>query len=187
MSQETDSNWVEYADYVNKTSELTENQSYAIAGKCLKVDDEKIAEVLGTTPSTVRTQRNRVNCSDLSQTKQREIWKPPVPSTAFKKIGSIDYFTSDHWDNGAGGSGDVEIYESFPNGDYVVVIEEFTRVLQDLDRHKDENGVRAVMDKVEKHVIYDSLEEFLRNSQHSPKNLPDIENDLNINENGDLF
>lgn len=179
--------WIEYAEYIHETSQLTRNQSYSIAGNHFQIDDKQIAEVLDTSESTVRTQRSRVELADLEEVKKREFWKTPVPGQVFKKVGHIDYFMSDHWENDSNGSGDVGIYKSFPDEKYVVVVEQFTRVLEDMDMEKTDQGVRAVMEDIEKHVIYDTMEEFLENSQHSPRNIPERDTDLNINVSGDIY
>lgn len=188
MSQKQVEKWIEYADYINNTSTLTKNQSYAIVGKAFDVSDEEIADELNTTESAVRTQRSRVKASDLSETKRKEVWNTPIPATVFKKIGEIDYFLSDYWETDGSGSGDVQIYESYQdNKREVVVIENYNNVVDELSQESDDQGRRAVMKKVERHLIYDSMEDFLRNSQHSPINLPNRDNELNINKSGELF
>lgn len=173
--------WTEYANYIYETTKLTENQAFSVVSELYDVSDAEIANYLGTSTSSISTQRNRINYNDLSKESQKQFVTPYVPATPSRIVGRISYHNTDLWPL-EGTSGDVTIHASVQeNGhNYIIVVEDYIKEYED-----ESNNIFAQHKDISKITIYDKPEKFLEMSPHSPQNI--TEKEYYIECDGELF
>lgn len=164
-------NWRQYAQYVEENTNLTKNQSYAVAGNIYPVDFQTVSEELETTENTLNVQLSRLKREDVKKKRQPEFFSTPVPGTPFRLMGEIEYFYSEVWPEESN-YGEVYIYFATTEKDsYVAVIEKLSVANKTDLSEPDENGVLAQTEDTERTTIYEDVESFLSNSTHSPENI----------------
>jgi hypothetical protein len=163
--------WREYAHYIEENTNLTQNQSYAVAGNFYPVDLQTVSEELGTTENTLNVQLSRLKREDVEEKRQPEFFSNPVPGVPFRLMGEIEYFYSEVWPEESN-YGEVYIYfATTEEDDYAAVIEKQSVANKTDLSEPDKNGVLAQIEDIEKTTIYEDIESFLSNSMHSPENV----------------
>lgn len=184
-------NWKQYAEHILDTTDLTKNQSYAVASEYYDVHDRVVANEISTSPEALRTSRSRIDLSNLDITTRWELYETPVPSVPFRQVGYIDYFMSDHFTKG-GGNGNVYILQAVREKDkYIAVVEMYTKTLEKYDELSDgletpKDDLFGITKQIENTIIYDDKCTFIRDSIHSPKNISNVDG-FHINTEGELF
>lgn len=164
--------WKEYAEYLRMTTDMTSQQSYIAAGQSYRMDNSEIANYLETTPDTVSTQSSRVNYRDMDWKKRKELIEPFAPATPFRYVGNVEYFYSDYWpERDDAKSGEVYVFMAVRESDtHVAVVEQYSRTIDD---ERDDDILFGVpMENIEKETIYNSFDNFLNHSKHSPLKVP---------------
>jgi hypothetical protein len=180
-------NWVQYAEYLERSTDFTSNQAHAVAGSLYGIKDERVSDELNTSTDTVRVQKSRIEFNSIEEEKKYEFFKTPVPNVPFKLVGEVDYWHSDYWPNESS-TGDVLVYFSTKESDsYVVVIEKYKKAKKAELMNPDDEGVVAVVEEVEKTTIYKSSKDFADNSVHSPRLIPEDAPDIELDKRGELY
>lgn len=183
--------WKQYAEYILETTELTKNQSYAVASEYYDVNDKVVADTISTSPEALRTSRSRIDPDDLDIKTRWELYETPVPSVPFRQVGYINYFMSDHFTKGSG-NGDVYILQGVREKDeYIAVVEMYTKTLEEYDELADDletpkDDLFGITKQVENTIIYDDKCTFIKNSIHSPNNISNVDG-FHIKTEGELF
>lgn len=176
--------WSEFASYLSSKPCLTNKQAFILAGQSYDKSDELIAERCDTTVETIRSQRTKLQSDQLDLETSTEVWKTPVPSVPFRKVGIIEYFLTDKWPR-EGNGGSCRIYYAVrPNDDYVAVVEEST-VTDESDHIDSKDCVWAISEDRRRTTIYTSFEDFREESTYSPQNLDT--GGFNVEADGMLF
>lgn len=160
--------WDEYGTYLAETTPLTNQQAGVLAGSAYRVDQQSIANALGTTVSTVRSQKNELPLENLPNRAQTEVHTTPVPSVPMRFVGQVEYMLSDAWPHEQG-SGTARVYISVREQDaYAAVIEEYTAADEETPEY-----VFGQADHIRREIVYESLPDLYRHSPHAPSRLSD--------------
>lgn len=176
--------WIEYADYIQKRLPLSKQQAYATVGKVYDIPDAEIAEVLGTSVSTVSTQRNKIDFREENGfvgISRLEYISPPVPATRFRHIGSVEYFFYEDNERDTNAS-EADILLAVDGHDYVCIREQYSEMDEDVEPPLDFGIVKNITET----RIYESFDGFLEASPHSPRNM-DEPDGFHIEVSGGLY
>lgn len=181
MKSDFTMDWIEYANYLDEATELTNNQAFAISGKLYDISDKTVADHIDSTSTSISTQRNRLDYNKLGQKEKKLFFHTHVPASPTRIIGDISYHNTNLWSK-EGNTGDVTIYASVKDkDDYIIVVEEYTTNYED-----DIEGIFAQHRFNRDITIYENYDCFIKKSPHNPDDL-DTQDTYNLVTKGIIF
>lgn len=181
MKSDFTMDWMEYANYIKEKTGLTRNQAFAVSGKLYNISDEKVADHINSTATSVSTQRNRLDYSGLDKKEKKLFFQPHVPASPARIIGEISYYNTDSWPQD-GTTGDVVIYATVKDkDDFIIVVEEYKTDYED-----DLDGLFAKYKFNRNVTIYENYNSFIERSPHNPQDL-DTQDSYNLVTKGLIF